>query len=306
MMPAMIGRGSIFFFVGAALMLAHHPARAADEPVRLNPSSGWQLEYADDSCRLARQFGGGDQPSLVVIERFQPGDALTLTVTGPFGAVRSGKDATVRFGPAEGEQDKSFMEGEWAGTPALIFSGMRIASYTEQEKEAREQLKESGQLSAYEPDPIAPERERAVTFLSVDAAGAPEVVFETGSLGEPFAALRRCMDELLTHWGIDAERHKRLTRKALPADSPGTWLRNTDYPTSLLRRGAQGIVHFRLSVDARGKVSDCHIQRSTRPEGFDEAVCEVLMRRARFKPALDAEGKPMASYYINTVRFIIP
>jgi TonB family protein len=65
-------------------------------------------------------------------------------------------------------------------------------------------------------------------------------------------------------------------------------------------------VHFRLSVDARGKVSDCHIQRSTRPEGFDEAVCEVLMHRARFKPALDAEGKPMASYYINTVRFIIP
>jgi hypothetical protein len=27
------------------------------------------------------------------------------------------------------------------------------------------------------------------------------------------------------------------------------------------------------------------------------------MRRARFDPALDKDGKPLASYYVNSVRF---
>lgn len=120
------------------------------------------------------------------------------------------------------------------------------------------------------------------------------------------ADLRRCMNELLTHWGIDVERHKSLTRKLVPTDSPGSWLNSRDYPTDLLRDGAQGLVNFRLSVDEKGKVSGCHIQRSTRPEGFDRAVCDALTRRARFEPALDADGNPVNSYFIGSVNFVMP
>ena len=304
----MIGRGSSFYFTAAALTLSHQPARAADEPVRLAPSSPWQLDYADDSCRLARQFGEGERKNLLVIERFGPGDPIRVTVSGDtFRRVRSGKEATLRFGPAESEQDVAFMKGDWGGTSALIFTGpLRIAPNTEQEEEAREALEEANQLHLFEPASISPERERAVTFVSVDVSGVPEVVFETGSLGESFAALRKCTDELLTHWGIDVKRHKSLSRKAVPAGSPQKWLTSSDYPSSLLRKGAQGIVHFRLSVDKEGNVDGCHIQRSTRPQGFDDAVCHILARRARFEPALDAEGNPIASYYLDTVRFVIP
>ena len=303
----MIGWGALSCIAVAALVLLHQPAWAADEPVRLAPSSKWHVEYADDSCRLARQFGEGERTSLVVIERFQPGDPFRLTVTGPFKRARSGADAALRFGPAESEQNVSFLEAEWQGRPALIFPGsLRIAPMTEQEQQAREAVAESDEAHLFEPAPIGAEREGAATFLSVDAPGASAFLFETGSLGEPFAALRKCMDELLTHWGIDVERHRSLTREATPVGSPGKWLRSTDYPTSLLRKGAQGVVHFRLSVDGEGKVSGCHIQRSTRPAGFDEAVCDALTRRARLEPALDAEGIPIASYYINTARFIIP
>ena len=303
----MSGRGLHFYFALAALALAHHPARAADEPVRLAPSSPWHLDYADDSCRLARQFGTGERTSFLLIERYRPGDSFRLSVVGKsFGAVRSNGEAMLRFGPAESEQEVSFMEAETGETPTLIFSeSLRIAPPTEHEQEALERLKRSDEDHLFELAPIDPERERAATSLSVDASGISEMVFETGSLGEPFAALRKCMDELLTHWGIDVERHESRTRAALPIESPGTWLHSSDYPRSLLRKGAQGIVHFRLSVDSGGDVSDCHIQRSTRPEGFDEAVCDALMRRAKFKPALDAEGNSIASYYINTVQFRI-
>lgn len=300
----MIGRGLICCVAAAATALSHGRARAADEPVRLAPASKWLIDYADDSCRLAREFGEGERASLVVIERFQPGDEFRLIVAGDaFHHVRSGRDATLRFGAAEAEQEAAFMEGEWAGAPALIFSGrLRIAPDTVHEQAERNKLIPI-ERHLFEPAPIGPERESAVAFLSVDASGAPEVVFETGSLGEPFAALRTCMDELLTHWGIDVERHRALSRKAVPIQAED-WFHSSDYPPSLLRKGAQGMVHFRLSVDSEGRASACHIQRSTRPEGFDEAACDVLMRRARFKPALDAAGKPIASYYIASVQFV--
>lgn len=306
-MPEMIGRAPIFCVAVAALTLSHHPARAADEPVRLTPSSKWHLEYADDSCRLVRQFGTGEQTSWLIIERFRPGEEFRLTIAGkPFRNARSGRDVALRFGPAEREQQVSFIKGEMADKPSLVFTEhLRIAPATPQEEEALERLEGSDPYRLFDLAPIGPERERAATSISVDPWATPEVVFEAGSLGEPFAALRKCMDELLTHWGIDVKRHASRTRGAMPTESPGNWLHSSDYPRSLLRQGSQGIVHFRLSVDSNGNPSDCHIQRSTRPEGFDEAVCRALMRRARFKPALDAEGKPIASYHINSVQFVI-
>ena len=119
------------------------------------------------------------------------------------------------------------------------------------------------------------------------------------------AAMRRCTDELLTHWGIDLEQHRHLTRGVRPASNPGNWLNSKDYPTKLLRQGMQGIVQIRLSIDERGKPTACHIQQSTRPAEFDAAVCDGLMRRAEFEPALGAEGEPVPSYWHSSVRFEI-
>ena len=74
---------------------------------------------------------------------------------------------------------------------------------------------------------------------------------------------------------------------------------------SMLRDGYEGIVNFRLLVDQAGKPTDCEVQRSTRPKEFDDAVCRAAMRRAEFEPALDAQGKPVPSYWIATVNFRI-
>jgi len=74
----------------------------------------------------------------------------------------------------------------------------------------------------------------------------------------------------------------------------------------MLYAGQSAIVEFRMIVSDDGSPASCHIQSTTRPKEFDKAVCGSLMKRARFKPALDADGKPLASYYRNTVRFAIP
>jgi len=73
-----------------------------------------------------------------------------------------------------------------------------------------------------------------------------------------------------------------------------------------MRNGSQGIVNFRLTIGTDGVPTACHIQISTRPEGFEKAVCSGIMKRARFTPARDAKGDPLVSFYVNTVIFNIP
>ncbi len=42
------------------------------EPLRLSPSSKWNVHYAEDSCRMGRSFGEGDQKVILVADRYQP------------------------------------------------------------------------------------------------------------------------------------------------------------------------------------------------------------------------------------------
>ena len=80
-------------------------------------------------------------------------------------------------------------------------------------------------------------------------------------------------------------------------------MKSRDYPLPMLLSGKRAIVQFRLNVDPAGKPTACHIQQSTRPKAFDDAVCKAIMRNAEFEPALDAGGSPIASYWLNTVVF---
>jgi protein TonB len=70
----------------------------------------------------------------------------------------------------------------------------------------------------------------------------------------------------------------------------------------MLRQGRQGMVEFRLVVDEQGQVANCHVDLDT-PGPFGEATCNAISRRARFKPALDAEGRPMRALYVCSVEF---
>src|SRR5690606_33522406 len=97
------------------------------------------------------------------------------------------------------------------------------------------------------------EQETAVDRISLTRTAGKALVLKTGSLGEPFAALRKCTDDLVASWGLDPVRQSRLSRRATPLDSPGEWLRSADYPPAALRGRKQAVVNFILMVDAQGK-----------------------------------------------------
>lgn len=301
------GIGARSAFVMAAIgAIATTPATAnAKEPLRLAPSSNWHVDYADDSCRMARSFGEGDQKVLLIAERYRPGDSLRLSFIGK--PTFSGPDqgiAKIRFGPAEPVLEISYFPASVdKGTPALVIRhNVRIAPRSAEEFAAYQAAVKAGKTD-FKFSEITPEQEAAVAYIEVGGAIRRPFRLETGSLGPPLAALRKCTDELLEHWGIDVAKHASLTREATPTSRPGTWVSSADYPFAMAAVGKRAIVQFRLSIDPAGTPTACHIQQSTRPKEFDDAVCSAVIRRAKFDPALDADGNPIASYWLSSVIF---
>jgi protein TonB len=93
--------------------------------------------------------------------------------------------------------------------------------------------------------------------------------------------------------------------KLTPRGSPGSWVTNDDYPPSAQRDGVEGVTGFSLAVGPDGKVTGCSITASSGSSILDDTACRLLTRRARFNPAKEAGGNPIASSYAGRFRWQI-
>ncbi|UVO53251.1 energy transducer TonB [Sphingomonas sp. SUN039] len=93
--------------------------------------------------------------------------------------------------------------------------------------------------------------------------------------------------------------------KIRPAESPGTWVSNADYPPSAQRAGIEGVVGFKLSVDRAGKVTSCTVTASSGSSILDDKTCSLMMERAKFLPGYDAKGRPFGGEYSSRFRWSI-
>jgi protein TonB len=75
------------------------------------------------------------------------------------------------------------------------------------------------------------------------------------------------------------------------------WLSGTidpdDYPENAFRRRIMGIVHLRFTVAPSGRVSDCTVTRSSGSDELDRTTCRLIVRRFRYRPATNGEGRPI-------------
>ena len=275
-------------------IIAPLPAKADSKTVELAPSSPWHVDWTKTTCQMRRGFGAKEDFLILQFERFAPGDQFQLVVIGNLlRQLRQGNRLSVSYGSGAPIKIGYFFAGKTAkGTPTIFIPSSSIAQ--ESDKDQDEAIVT-----------VTSEMEAAVKAVSLSWSGKT-LTINTGPLDKAFAALRACTDDLVKMWGLDPEEQKTLSRRPTPTTSPGRWLKPGDYPGPELRAGKQGIVNFWLGIDASGKPTECEIQRSYSDEAFDIATCKALMRKARFEPALDADGKPVPSFYANTVNFLIP
>jgi len=97
-----------------------------------------------------------------------------------------------------------------------------------------------------------------------------------------------------------------LSAGARPQGRPGDWVTTDDYPASALRAGLEGRTGFRLALGADGRATDCTVTVSSGSDELDRTACRLLQRRARFSPALDGDGHPIAADYTGSVVWRAP
>ena len=295
----------------AATLASQGVEGAEGKGQRLAPTSPWNINYDADSCRLGRVFGEGRDQVALYLERYAPAEGFALLVAGaPLDRLRYANKVVMRFGPGETEQEDGVVVGELGSLkPALVVSSITFYGDDNPEASARKMNDEAGPTPPFLSWDELAEREKlhaaGINWLGIDLPARRQLVLELGSMGKPMAALRDCTRELVTHWGLDAAKQASLRHGPIPTGNPGAWISDNSYPRELLRKGSEGIVQFRLIVDATGAPTSCHIQKSTRPVGFDDVVCAAMMRHAHFNAAIDSEGNPVASYFRSTVRFQI-
>jgi periplasmic protein TonB len=63
-----------------------------------------------------------------------------------------------------------------------------------------------------------------------------------------------------------------------------------------LKNGWQGDVVADLTISPLGRVSACHIVVSSGHKVLDDATCDLMIKRAVFRPAKDSNGKPVEDH----------
>jgi hypothetical protein len=286
---------------------------ATAQPVRLQPSSPWDVDYAANSCRLIRTFGEGKMVVKLAFESDAPGSMDMLALGTPLQT--SEQRVFARLLPLGGKP----FEGNVATTvpkrdPAILWSNVPMlpdGADAKFEKEADELKRHPGvrppATSVADLESRRALRQKfatATTELEIAARRNRPVILEMGSLGEAIAAFDKCSDDSLKDWGVDPQLEAKIARPVW-ALNPSHWLSSADYPRDMLRKGSESEVNVRLLIDASGHITKCTSLSHYEAPEFSRISCEKITKRARFEPAELADGTKVPSYYIQRVVFRI-
>lgn len=84
------------------------------------------------------------------------------------------------------------------------------------------------------------------------------------------------------------------------------WITADDYPAEAMLAGEQGRTGITWTIGVDGRVRDCHVVSSSGYPRLDAAGCIALTRRARYNPARDLEGRPIATRKSRSIVWKLP
>ncbi|MCA1749233.1 MAG: energy transducer TonB [Sphingomonadales bacterium] len=263
-----------------AAAVAAAPAHADDEV--LEGYSPWTIDHGELECRLKRVFGEGDDFVQLAIMRASTSQRVTFELLSDrISRRRPSVRATIILLPQEIEFTR----------PTSI--------ETLQDRDARLM-----NLYGITLEDLAQFRENQI--IAVRPRHGREFRLRLDGFEQALRELDQCNDELLAGWGVDVAYLHTLSVWPQPRNDAVAWVTYNDYPREARRNHMVGTTYFSLAVDAEGNVEDCTIVVSSGSELLDGTTCRLLSERARFMPARDAEGNPVAAPWVSQVRYSIP
>ncbi|MFL0585810.1 energy transducer TonB [Sphingomonas olei] len=97
-----------------------------------------------------------------------------------------------------------------------------------------------------------------------------------------------------------------VSKAAGAKGNPADWITTDDYPPSSIRAEEEGTTVIKWTINAQGRVENCVTTESSGSNALDQAACRALTRRARYTPATDAAGNPIATTQTRRVVWKLP
>lgn len=116
--------------------------------------------------------------------------------------------------------------------------------------------------------------------------------------------LRKCLAEVRSDHGITDQLLADVAKG--PDGDMLSIISDSDYPSEAIRSDLQGRTTVLYWVETNGRVKDCSILSSSGAPVIDAKTCGVLVRRGRFKPALNKQGQRIRAPKTASIRWLLP
>jgi hypothetical protein len=263
-------------FAGVAGWLA--AASAAAQPAPAAPQGArWHLDGATSRCVLTRRLEGTPVPATFVL-RTLPGsgryDVILASPDLPAAIRRGDPDVRIALAPGGAAHSRRLAAVEVGDTlgEAVIIPSLPPAFAAE--------------FAGASTVSLAAEDGRALGSWTIPLAARA---------AEAFAA---CEIEKQVDWGADPAGLEPGSTPPSPQGNADRWLAARDLGLIDLLGSAEVTAIFRLVVGADGRATGCTLLESAGSIPVREAACGALAERARYRPALDPRGNPVASVAI--------
>jgi hypothetical protein len=296
--------------LAAAAVIVSSPAAAQEtvEPRVFTRTGQWQLEAAENECRLARVFTNGTDQIALALERNRADNLVRLVlVSNALRTFRLADELGYRFLPAGDQRSARYIVSETADGQTYLNLGNALlgALPSPSEQDSAPPTPDGAPFTVPLYDRNAElDYAAAITGIEINAGLTAPVRLETGSLRSAITALQACTDDLLLTWGLDWEKHQSLTRRVTPVNNPWDYLPEgsigfLDFPSF-----AGGRNTFRVMVNAEGRPTSCTVMWPSFDDTKNELICTAFIDSAQFLPALDAQGVAIDSYWVANFVFI--
>jgi hypothetical protein len=262
-------------------------AKTEVEVVPLETKAPWQVDYGENECRMARKFDVGNKAAVVQLNRDGPLSTFNLAISAP--GTPSARDfrarnARLRFdGDADWVWSIVTRSKSTSGQEFMIFPRLNPSFWSGLEQRIAENR------------PV---------ILRIGVGGF-QMAFNLQKMKALKTEFDKCEDVLMNNAGFDGAALRSLRQRASPIPSSLPWLKSSDYPKEQAFQERQDALLVWLDIDATGSTTDCRVLDSLGDEAFHKVTCELLTKRAKFAPAISAEGTPVRSYRESLVFWTI-
>jgi hypothetical protein len=252
-------------------------AAAAPQPAEFRqPTGKWVIDYHDSQCIATRPFGTEEEPLFLAIKPSPTSTVIQLALVEK-GFNRPGvqSKATISFdsGPPVNARQLEF---------GIEKKTIQMVNLTEQ-------------------DAAGLGRTRTVVWA---AQGAP-MKLATGPMADVMKVLANCRDNLRNHWNVTDAKKVTLLAQARAQKPLVTLFESEDYPAQAISQEDSGTTSIVLLIDEKGAIQDCMMDGTSGIPTLDAMSCIVVRKRAKFEPAIGADGKPARSSYMQRIRWMM-